>query len=293
VGTTGYDLWLDGVPAGSASGTRFTFGGLLCGTAHTLTVAAHDAAGNTSQLSSAYVSTLACLPPSPSPSPTTTPPPVPTSTPTPTPRKLALLNSIANPATATQTVALSAVREGDTVIAAVFGNANRPASVRDNLGNTYTLDATSGVANALSSTAIYRYRYSTAQTLLTLSVDWTGAMFHQQVAVYAIPALVAAPLDGHVASGAKSATPNISAPSTTKRNEVAIAAFRVMDSNGVGSSLSAAGWNVLNDVFPPSGNGHVIVAYRLLPTTGPVSLGFSLGATTTDWSGALTTYAGG
>ena len=61
VGTTGYDLWLDGVPAGSTTGTRFEFGGLLCGTAHTLTVASHDAAGNMSQPSSAYVRTLRCL----------------------------------------------------------------------------------------------------------------------------------------------------------------------------------------------------------------------------------------
>jgi hypothetical protein len=60
VGPTGYDLWLDAVPAGSTTGSRFTFAGLLCGTAHTLTVAAHDAAGNQSQQGSAYISTLSC-----------------------------------------------------------------------------------------------------------------------------------------------------------------------------------------------------------------------------------------
>jgi hypothetical protein len=273
VGTTGYDLWLDGVPSGSTSGSRFTFGGLVCATTHTLAVAAHDAAGNKSQLSSAYASTLPCL----APIPTT----------------LALLNSTANPTTATHTFALSAVQAGDTVIAVVFGNSRRPLSVQDNLGNTYTMDATSGSANALSSISIYHYRYSAAQTSLTLSVSWTSAIFHQQVAVYAVTNLLAAPVDGSAASGAKSATPSISAPSTTKPNELAIAAFRVLESNWVGSGLPAAGWNVLTDVFPPSGNGHVIVAYRLLPTTGPVSLGFSIGARTTDWSGALTTYAGG
>ena len=74
---------------------------------------------------------------------------------------------------------------------------------------------------------------------------------------------------------------------------VALAAFRVMQPNWAGSGLPAPGWNILTDAFPPGGNGHMIVAYRLLPTSGPVSFGFSLGAATSDWSAVLATYAGG
>jgi hypothetical protein len=71
VGVTGYDLWLNGTHASSTVRSRFTFAGLACGTAHLLTVAAHDAAGHQSQQSSAYVSTLPCLstPPTPTPTP--------------------------------------------------------------------------------------------------------------------------------------------------------------------------------------------------------------------------------
>jgi hypothetical protein len=200
---------------------------------------------------------------------------------------------VIDPATATQTLALSAVQAGDTAIAVVFGNASRPLSVRDNRGNSYTVDAASGAADALSSTSIYRYRYATEQPSLTLSVSWTSVIHHQQVVVYAIPSLVASPLDSHAASGANTATPRITAPSTTKTNEFAIGAFRVMEISWVGSGWGTGGWTVLTDVFAPSGNGHLMVAYRLLPTPGPTSLGFSLGATAHDWSGALTTYVRG
>ena len=131
----------------------------------------------------------------------------------------------------------------------MFGNANQPSSVRDSLGNTFVLDAASGAANSLSSTSTYHFRYPTAQSSLTLSVNWSGEIVHQQVAVYAIPSLRAVPLDARAATGARSATPSISTPATTKLSEVAIAAFRVMESNWMGSGLPPAGWTVLTSVL--------------------------------------------
>jgi hypothetical protein len=78
------------------------------------------------------------------------------------------LNSVTTPATAAQTLRLGVVNAGDTVVAAVFGNANQPSGVRDSLGNAYVLDAATGAANPMSSTSTYHYRYSAAQSSLTL-----------------------------------------------------------------------------------------------------------------------------
>ena len=60
VGVVGYGLYLDGVAAGSTTGTAATFSGLACGTTHTLAVDAVDAAGNRSAQGSVVSSTTAC-----------------------------------------------------------------------------------------------------------------------------------------------------------------------------------------------------------------------------------------
>ena len=60
VGVVGYGLYLDGTPAGSTTGTTATFAGLACGTTHTLTVDAVDAAGNRSAQGSVDAATSAC-----------------------------------------------------------------------------------------------------------------------------------------------------------------------------------------------------------------------------------------
>jgi chitodextrinase len=70
VGVTGYNVYADGIKAGSTTGTAFTFSGLVCGTSHALAVEAFDAAGNVSTQSTVVASTGAC--------PDTTPPTPPT-----------------------------------------------------------------------------------------------------------------------------------------------------------------------------------------------------------------------
>jgi chitodextrinase len=60
----GYDVYRDGTKIDSTTATSFTFGGLSCGTSHTLAVEAHDAAGNRSPRSAITASTSACPPPS-------------------------------------------------------------------------------------------------------------------------------------------------------------------------------------------------------------------------------------
>jgi chitodextrinase len=70
VGVTGYDLYLDGVPAGTVSASPTTFSGLICGTGHTVGVGAHDAVGNPSSISTVVASTSAC-PDTVAPSPPT------------------------------------------------------------------------------------------------------------------------------------------------------------------------------------------------------------------------------
>jgi chitodextrinase len=69
VAVTGYDLYLDGVPAGTTAATAATFSSLTCG-AHTVGVDAYDAAGNRSVLSTLVARTSSC--------PDTTPPTAPT-----------------------------------------------------------------------------------------------------------------------------------------------------------------------------------------------------------------------
>jgi chitodextrinase len=59
-GVTGYDLFLDGAPAGGSNTATATFNGLACGTHHVLGVAAHDAAGNHSDTATLGASTSAC-----------------------------------------------------------------------------------------------------------------------------------------------------------------------------------------------------------------------------------------
>src|SRR6185436_9632111 len=48
VGVARYELFRDGISAGTATGTTFTFGSLVCGTSYLLGVQAVDGAGNTS-----------------------------------------------------------------------------------------------------------------------------------------------------------------------------------------------------------------------------------------------------
>jgi chitodextrinase len=60
VGVAGYDAYVGGVLAGRTSATTYTFTGLACGTAQTLSVDAYDAAGNQSAKASVGASTTAC-----------------------------------------------------------------------------------------------------------------------------------------------------------------------------------------------------------------------------------------
>src|SRR3954447_13611703 len=65
VAVTGYRLYLDGVAGSTTTGTSYTFGPLACGTTHTLSVSAYDAAGNKSSQSAVTGKTSACSPPPP------------------------------------------------------------------------------------------------------------------------------------------------------------------------------------------------------------------------------------
>jgi chitodextrinase len=60
VGVSGYRLFRDGSQVGTASSRSYSFGGLTCGTAYTLGVAAVDAAGNVSGTATTTVATAAC-----------------------------------------------------------------------------------------------------------------------------------------------------------------------------------------------------------------------------------------
>jgi polysaccharide biosynthesis protein PslG len=62
VGVGGYHLYRAGAKVDSTTATSYTFGGLSCGTSHTLAVEAHDAAGNRSAASAITASTAACAP---------------------------------------------------------------------------------------------------------------------------------------------------------------------------------------------------------------------------------------
>jgi chitodextrinase len=62
VGVAGYGLYRNAAGVGSTAGTTYTFGGLACGTTHTLAVDAVDAAGNRSPKTSMTTSTSACDP---------------------------------------------------------------------------------------------------------------------------------------------------------------------------------------------------------------------------------------
>ena len=70
VGVVGYTAYLNGSKTSSSAGTSYTFSGLSCGTAYSLSVDAYDAAGNHSSRSSLSASTAACPAP---PSDTATP----------------------------------------------------------------------------------------------------------------------------------------------------------------------------------------------------------------------------
>ena len=60
VAVTGYDVYKNGVAAGTPTVTSATLSGLTCGTSYTVGVDAYDAAGNHSAKTSATVSTSAC-----------------------------------------------------------------------------------------------------------------------------------------------------------------------------------------------------------------------------------------
>jgi chitodextrinase len=62
VGVTGYKLFLNGSQVATTTSLSYAYAGLACATSYTLGVAAYDAAGNTSTLSSKSASTLACAP---------------------------------------------------------------------------------------------------------------------------------------------------------------------------------------------------------------------------------------
>ena len=67
----GYDLYLGGAAAGTATATAYTLTALTCGTNYTVGVDAYDAAGNRSAQTTTLISTAAC--------PDTSPPTTPTS----------------------------------------------------------------------------------------------------------------------------------------------------------------------------------------------------------------------
>jgi hypothetical protein len=60
VGVAGYDVFVNGSKAGTASATSFVFTGLSCGTNYTLGVDAYDAAGNHSSSATLAAATTAC-----------------------------------------------------------------------------------------------------------------------------------------------------------------------------------------------------------------------------------------
>ena len=60
VGVTGYDVLVNGSKVGTTTSTGYTFSSLTCGTSYTLGVAAFDAAGNRSSVSTVPASTSAC-----------------------------------------------------------------------------------------------------------------------------------------------------------------------------------------------------------------------------------------
>jgi chitodextrinase len=60
VGVAGYDVYSNGVKAGSTSGTSYGFAGLTCGTSYALGVVAFDAAGNRSPQAQLTTSTSTC-----------------------------------------------------------------------------------------------------------------------------------------------------------------------------------------------------------------------------------------
>jgi chitodextrinase len=70
VGVAGYDVFLDGARVASTTSTGYSFGGLACGTSHTLGVEAYDAAGNHSTRATLAAATSACLDTQPPSSPT-------------------------------------------------------------------------------------------------------------------------------------------------------------------------------------------------------------------------------
>jgi chitodextrinase len=78
VGVAGYEIFRDGVLAGSTSGVSYSFSGLSCGTSYTAGVVGIDGAGNRSARTNATMSTAPCVAPPP-PTTDTQPPTTPTS----------------------------------------------------------------------------------------------------------------------------------------------------------------------------------------------------------------------
>jgi chitodextrinase len=76
VGVAGYELFVDGTPAGQTTSTSYTLTGLACSRSYDIRVGAYDAAGNVSNLAAVSASTKPCpaaaAPPPPSPAPSTT-----------------------------------------------------------------------------------------------------------------------------------------------------------------------------------------------------------------------------
>ena len=62
VAVAGYDIYVNGISAGTSTASAYTFTGLKCGTAYTLGVDAFDAAGNLSTRTNLGVNTAGCGP---------------------------------------------------------------------------------------------------------------------------------------------------------------------------------------------------------------------------------------
>jgi chitodextrinase len=61
VGVTGYSVYVNGTKVGTTARTSYTFSALSCGTSYTLGVAAYDAAGNVSSMTSVTAATFSCV----------------------------------------------------------------------------------------------------------------------------------------------------------------------------------------------------------------------------------------
>ena len=113
-GVVGYGVTFDGSYAGSAMSTTYTFTGLTCGTSHSVSIDAVDAAGNRSTATTGIVASAPCpLPP---------PPPPPTAPAAPTGLTVSAVSAsgatlawIPTPGASSYRVYLGSTTQGDTV----------------------------------------------------------------------------------------------------------------------------------------------------------------------------------